>query len=337
MGHISSDRNDIPQAVRDLFAQTLVWDNHTCTTLTPGRGELMADLARHKRSGVDVVCVNVGFDPAPKENTLLLLADFRHWVQAHSREYVLAATVQDIERARRDDKLAVCFNIEGGVSLYGQISMVSLYYELGVRWMLFAYNHNNMLAGGCQDTDTGLTDFGREVLAEMERVGMMVCCSHIGARSAMEILERATKPVIFSHSNPNGVWPHARNISDEAIRACARTGGVVGINGIGIFLADNDARTDLILQHIDYVANLVGAKHIGIGLDYVFAQEEAQAFVKAHPETFPPAKYPNGIETAPPERFPDIAEGLLKRGYSDSDVRGILGENLLRVARQVWK
>lgn len=337
MGSITLDRNDLSQTARDLFAGTLVWDNHTCSTLTPGRADSVAELERHKRSGVDVVCMNVGFDPAPKENTLLLLADFRHWIQAHPNEYVLVATAQDIERARRENKLAVCFNIEGGVCLYGQISMVSLYYELGVRWMLFAYNRNNMLAGGCQDTDTGLSEFGRQVLAEMERVGMVVCCSHIGPRSAMEILELATKPVIFSHSNANGVWKHARNISDEAIRACARTGGVIGINGIGIFVGDNDASTELILRHIDYTANLVGPQHVGLGLDYVFSQQEAQDYVKAHPEIFPPEKYPNGIEMAPPERVPDIAEGLLKRGYSENDVRGILGLNLLRVARAVWK
>src|SRR3982074_1552041 len=101
--------------------------------------------------------------------------------------------------------------------------MVSLYYDLGVRWMLFAYNLNNALAGGCQDNDGGLTDFGRQVLREMERVGMVVCASHIGERRAMEILETASKPVIFSHSNPRSVWGHARNIGNDAIRACAAT------------------------------------------------------------------------------------------------------------------
>jgi len=214
--------------------------------------------------------------------------------------------------------------------------MVSLYYDLGVRWMLFAYNSNNALAGGCQDDDTGLTDFGRAVLEEMERVGMVVCCSHIGHRSAMEILERARKPVIFSHSNPRALRDHPRNIRDEAIRACAKTGGVIGINGIGIFLGDNDIATDLIVRHIDYVANMVGSEHVGLALDYVFDQQEVADFVKAHPETYPPDQYPKGLLLMEPERFPDIAEQLLRSGHSESDVRNIMGDNHLRVAREVW-
>jgi membrane dipeptidase len=193
------------------------------------------------------------------------------------------------------------------------------------------------LADDCGDEDGGLTDFGREVLREMERVGMVVCCSHIGERSAMEIMALASRPVIFSHSNPGAVWPQARNISDDALRACARTGGVIGINGIGIFLGDNDASTELIARHIDYVVDLVGPDHVGIGLDYAFDQDEVQDFVKAHPETYPPEKYANGIAMAPPECLPQVAETLLRRGYSNDDVRKIMGENHLRIARQVWR
>lgn len=324
-------------AVRELFSRSLVWDHHTCTTIRPGRADSVAQLQRHRDAGIDVVGLNVGFDASPPEDAIKLLADFRRWLHQHSDEYAIVGTAEDIEKARRAGKLAVFFNIEGGNALAGQLSMVSLFYDLGVRWMLFAYNRTNALAGGCQDEDNGLTDFGRAVLAEMERVGMMVCCTHIGERSAMEILERATKPVIFSHSNPSAVWKHARNISDEAMRACAKTGGVVGINGIGIFLGDNDARPELMADHIEYAVNLIGVEHVGIGLDYAFDTEEVNAFVKAHPETYPPAKYPNGIELAPPESYPRLAELLLARGFSSKDLEAIFGGNFLRVARQVWK
>lgn len=324
-------------AVRELFARSLVWDHHTCTTIHPGRADSLAQLQRHRDAGIDVVGLNVGFDAAPPEDAIKLLADFRHWLNLHSDDYAIVGTVADIEKARREGKLAVFFNIEGGNALFGRVSMVSLYYDLGVRWMLFAYNKTNALAGGCQDEDNGLTDFGRAVLAEMERVGMMVCCTHIGERSAMEILERATRPVIFSHSNPRAVWEHPRNISDEAMRACAKTGGVVGINGIGIFLGDNDSRPELMLDHIEYAANLIGVEHVGIGLDYAFDTEEVTAFVKANPETYPPAKYPNGINCAPPESYPRLAELMLARGFSSKDVEAIMGGNFLRVARQVWK
>lgn len=323
--------------VRQLFSESIIWDNHTCVTIRPGRPGALAELQRHRESGVDVVGLNVGFDAAPAQDAIKLIADFRQWLRTHTDDYALVGRFEDIERARRAQRLAVFFNIEGGNPLLEQVSMVSLYYELGVRWMLFAYNRTNALAGGCQDEDTGLTDLGRAVLAEMERVGMIVCCSHIGQRSAMEILERAAQPVIFSHSNPRAVWAHSRNITDEAMRACARTGGVVGINGVGIFLGDNDSRAETLVRHIDYAVNLIGVEHVGIGLDYAFDQEEVLAFVKAHPDMYPPAKYPNGIELAPPEVLPRIAELLLDRGYSNDDVRAIMGGNLSRVAQQVWK
>ncbi|HTV95881.1 MAG TPA: membrane dipeptidase [Steroidobacteraceae bacterium] len=337
MGQIALDQPPIPPAVRALFADALIWDNHTCTTIRPGHAASLADLERHRRAGVDVVGLNVGFDAVPASDAIVLLADFRRWLRSHASDYTLVLSVADIEAAKRAGKLGVFFNLEGGNALHGHPSMVSLYYELGVRWMLFAYNRSNALAGGCQDVDQGLTDLGRAVLEEMERVGMMVCCSHIGERSALEIMERASKPVIYSHSNPAGRWQHARNISDRAMRACAGTGGVVGVNGIGVFLGENDARVETLVDHIDYALNLIGPQHVAIGLDYAFDDEEVTSFVRAHPDIYPPEKYPNGIQMVPPEAFPRIAELLLARGWSNADVRAVMGANLSRVARAVWK
>jgi membrane dipeptidase len=337
MGQIALDHPPIPSSVRSMFAEALVWDNHACTTIRPGHADSLADLERHRRAGVDVVGLNVGFDAVPPSDAIVLLADFRRWLRGHADRYALVGSVADIEAAKGAGKLGVFFNLEGGNALHGHASMISLYYELGVRWMLFAYNRSNGLAGGCQDVDEGLTDFGREVLREMERVGMMVCCSHIGERSALDIMELATRPVIYSHSNPLGRWRHARNISDRAMRACARTGGVVGINGIGVFLGENDARVETLVEHIDYALGLIGPDHVAIGLDFAFDDDEVKAFLKAHPEIYPPDKYPNGIEMVPPESFPRIAELLLARGWGDEEVRKVMGRNLLRVAEEVWK
>jgi membrane dipeptidase len=337
MAQIGIQQTASSPRVQNLFAHSLVWDNHTCTATEPNKASSLQYLRRHKAAGVDLVTLNVAFDPAPKENAVRLLADFRYWIATHSDEFQLILRADDIDRARTQNKLGICFNIEGGCCLYDQLSMVSLYYDLGVRWMLFAYNHNNTLAGGCQDEDRGLTDFGRQVLTEMERVGMVVCASHIGERSALEILDTATRPVIFSHSNPKSVWNHARNISNAAIRACAAKGGVIGINGIGVFLGDNDIRTETLVRHIEYVVDLVGPDHVGIGLDYAFDQEEVQKFVAAHPESYPPDKYPNGLAMMAPEQLPDVAEALLQKGYSEGDIRKIMGENHLRIAREVWK
>jgi membrane dipeptidase len=337
MGRVRERAERISQPVAELFARNLVWDNHSCMPLRPTDETFLPQLTRFRDAGVDVVSLNAGFDTVPWENTVAMLAQFRRWVRERPTEYVLVEGVADIDRARSEGKLAVTFDIEGGCALNNQLSMVELYYELGVRWMLIAYNRNNSLGGGCNDEDTGLTPFGRNVLKEMQRVGMVACCSHTGYRTTMEVMEHAERPVIFSHSNPLGVWRHYRNIRDEAIKACAATGGVIGINGIGLFLGENDARTETIVRHIDYVVNLVGPAHVAIALDYVFDPQELLDYMRMHPEVFGPKEDAAGPQFVAPEQIPEIAEQLFRMGYSSDALRGILGGNHLRVAREVWR
>lgn len=316
----------------------VVWDNHGCMPLRPNDASFLPELQRYRAGGVTTVTLNVGFDAVDWHLTFEMLAAFRRWIGARPEDYVLVESAADVELARDSGRLGVLFDIEGGNALNGKLAHVQAYYDLGVRWMLIAYNRNNLLGGGCMDEDTGLTDFGRSVLEEMARVGMVACCSHTGLRTTMEVMERSSKPVIFSHSNPLGVWRHRRNITDDAIRACARTGGVVGINGIGIFLGRNDASTDTLLRHIDYVVNLVGPQHVGLGLDFVFDSQELADYVAAHPEIFPAQEgYASISCMVEPERVPLIIEALLKRGYSEEAVAGIVGGNHLRVARAVWQ
>jgi membrane dipeptidase len=300
------------QRATDLLRDSLVWDNHGCMPLRPDDEDFLPQLARYHRAGTDVVSLNVGFDAVPWDNTVRMLAHFRHWVRRHAADYILVETVGDVMRAKAEHKLGITFDIEGGCSLTEQLSMVELYYDLGVRWMLMAYNLNNALGGGCQDDDHGLTAFGRLVLEEMARVGMVACCTHTGWRTTMDVMERSTNPVIFSHSNPLGVWQHKRNIRDDVIKACAATDGVVGINGIGLFLGANDARTETVVRHIDYVANLVGPEHVGLGFDYVFDRAELDEYLAKNPHIFPPSE-----------------------GYGV--LQAILGGNHLRVAQRVWK
>jgi membrane dipeptidase len=122
------------------------------------------------------------------------------------------------------------------------------------------------------------------------------------------------------------------------MRRCAATGGVVNINGFGIFLGNNDNSTETLLRHIEYVAALIGPEHVGLGLDYVFDQAEMVEYVRARPDIFPPDKgYGAEVAMVEPERLPVIAEELLKRGYREEEVRGILGGNNFRVAVEVWK
>ncbi len=210
--------------------------------------------------------------------------------------------------------------------------------DIGVRWMLMVYNRANLAGSGCHDAvDDGLTAFGREVVREMDRVGIIKCCTHTGYRTAMDVLTMSERPCIFSHSNPRALRDHPRNIPNELIDACAATGGVVGITGIGIFLGDNDSGVATFVNHIDYVKARVGIEHVAIGLDYVFDQKEMDFATR--PSSIWPAGfgYQAGIKFVAPEDLSRLTADMLRPGYADSEVRAVLGENLLRVVREVWQ
>lgn len=326
-------------AARTVLDRHLVWDNHGCMPLRPLDMGFMSQLSRYRDAGVDVAVLNIGFGEQEIEAHIRVLAAFRGWLKDRSDEFVLIRTVEDIERARREGKLAIAFNMEGANGIADQISLLGLYHDLGVRWMLMAYNRGNRVGGGCHDeVDGGLTAYGRRVLDEMARIGMVACCTHTGHRTAMEVMGYSSRPVIFSHSNPRAVHDHPRNISDEAMRACAATGGVVGLNGIGLFLGQNDNSSETFVRHIDHAVQLIGAEHVGLGLDYVFDQKELDDYVTSMASTFPNGLgYERGIRMVAPEQLEPIVDRLLRMGYSDAALAGILGGNLLRVAKEVWR
>ena len=325
-------------AARRLIDATPVWDHHACMPLRPLDPSFLPQLARHKAAGFDAVTVNVGFGEQGPEEHLRMLAALRHWLLARPDEYLLLQEADDVERARSTNRLAVGFDIEGANAIGDQLSLVQLYHDLGVRWMLMAYNVPNRVGGGCQADDDGLTPFGRSVLAEMERVGMQVCVSHTGHRTARDVFEAATRPVIFSHSNCAAVHAHPRNIPDDLIRACAATGGVVGINGVGIFLGRNDISSQAFARHVDHVVQQVGPAHVSVALDYVFDLDELEKYMAQMKATFPPGLgYELGARFVPPEQIEEIVTTLLGWGYRDDDLKALLGGNLLRLARTVWK
>jgi membrane dipeptidase len=328
-----------PLSARALLNTSLVWDNHGCMPVgRPHDETFLPQLERYRAAGVDVVMLNVGFGEMIVEDHLRTLASLRHWIKARPDQYCLLSRVEDVELARATGRLAVGFDIEGASAIGDQPSLIELYYDLGVRWMLVAYNRNNRVGGGCQDEDTGLTAYGRQVIREMERVGMQVCVSHTGHRTAREVFDLASKPVIFSHSNPSAVHAHPRNIPDELIRACAQTRGVIGVNGVGIFLGSNDISSATYARHIDHIVQLVGPQHVSIALDYVFDTKELEEHLEKMRHTFPPGLgYESGARFVAPEQLPEIVEVLQCWGYRDADLKLILGENLLHLARTVWK
>jgi membrane dipeptidase len=323
----------ISEQARNIHNRSLIWDTHACFRLHPNAD--LSELKRYRDSGVTFVSLNIGMDLNSFENTLQVLARYRSYIAAHHDQYALASTVADIHRAKEAGKLAIAFDLEGSDPLLENLNLVSLYYDLGVRQMLLAYNKDNRASGGCMEGHIGLTDFGRDVIREMNRVGMIVDLSHMGYNATMEAFESSSAPVVFSHSNPNGLRAHVRNISDEQIIACAKTGGVVGINGIGDFLGGTSS--ELIVQNIEYVLELVGPGHVGIGLDYVIDKQELIEYIETYPDIFPADKITDFLSFVEPEQFPEFTDLLCQKGYDEQTISGILGGNFLRVAEQVWK
>ncbi|MHC4108490.1 MAG: dipeptidase, partial [Planctomycetota bacterium] len=319
----------------DLHRANVIWDAHTCLPLRAGQD--MSVLERHRAAGASFVSVNVGMDFNPLSQVVHVIAGFRAWIDAHADGFLLAGTVADVGRAKRDGKLAVAFDLEGSAMLEDDLAMLGLFRDLGVRQIHLAYNRNNSIAGGCHDVDVPLSPLGRRVVREINATGLIMDCSHCGFLTSMEIMEISERPVVFSHSNVRALKDHPRNITDDQIEACARTGGVIGLSGIGIFLGQNDIHTETLLRHIDYVAERVGTRHIGLGLDYVFESEHDDLPPGEDHEHWWPSAHgydPQRVAIIPPERLPEITEALLRHGFADDDVAGIMGGNFYRVAEE---
>lgn len=329
----------ISERARALHAETMICD----LTLPWGPGYQNQDLIlpRFHASGVGYVSLTIGVDRMSLEETVRHIAAQRVRLRNWSDHCVFVRSVAEIAEARNSGRLAIGFHFQGSNPLAGLPEMVETYYELGVRHMLFAYNKRNMAADGCHErTDSGLSRFGLRLVEEMNRVGMIVDCTHVGYRSSMDAIEASSDPVLFSHSNAAVLVPHERNISDEQIKACAATGGLIGVNGVGHFLSeDMMASPEAMLRHIDHIAELVGPEHIGIGVDHVYYLEQQSARRTANPDMFP-SGYPPADWTGSylaPEQIIEVVELLVQRGYGDDDIRGILGGNFLRIAERVWK
>jgi membrane dipeptidase len=328
-----------PARATEFIHDALIWDDHSGFGPVPDYD--LEHLEDWRQAGVNYLSIDVGYDVLDWELAIKNLGAYITWLEKRTDKFLLVRRVDDVLEAKKTGRMAITFDLEGMNALNGDASLVSLYYRLGVRQMLTAYNKNNLAGGGCHDKDTGLTAFGRQVIAEMNRVGMMVDCSHTGYRTTMDIMEAATQPVIFSHSNPKTLRSHGRNITDDQIRACAKTGGVIGVTGLGYFLPDRATSAIALADCAAYVRDLVGVDHVGLGLDYTppDPKDALHADLAAHPDFWPPAEYapPWPMKDTPPGVFAQLAAILVERGWSSEDVRKVVGENFLRVARAVWK
>ena len=317
------------------------WEAHTCLPLHPDAR--FAPLERYRTAGVHYVSINVGMDMNPLSQILPVIASFRAQIAGQPDRFVLPHTVADIERARHEGKLAVGFDLEGALPLLERPEMVALYRDLGVRQMHFAYNRNNPVAGGCHDVPQGLTALGRHMVEAANAAGVILDCSHTERRTTLELMAHSRQPVVFSHANPLALVDHGRNITDEQIRACAATGGVVCVSGVSRFLGVDEPQAIDLARHMAYVAELVGAEHVGLGLDIGFGQPGLDDDPPApfDPGYWWPAAegYGNGIRQmryAPVEAWLQMPDALRAVGMNAAEIAGALGGNMARVARAVW-
>lgn len=267
------------------------------------------------------------------------IAQLRHRIRHKCPNAMLVESVEDMLHARDNGKLGVGIQLESFTCLERSLEMVDVYYRLGVRLCHPVWNTLNPIGGGCADNSEtlGLTRFGRRVIREMNRVGMLVDGSHAGYRTQCDLLEHSEAPVAFSHHGAYALRPHIRNLRDDVMAACAERGGVIGLTG-GAFYLGGEATAERYFRHLDYVVQKVGPEHVGLGIDYMIDSDMLE-FMQQHPDEFPGvdegAWEPLGF--MPPEELESVVMLMLQAGYGDEAVHAILGGNWLRICRDVWK
>lgn len=237
-------------------------------------------------------------------------------------------TAADLDAAVERDQVGFVLHLEGLQPLAGRLGAAAELHDLGVRSAQITWNGPNELASGVGvDPPGGLTALGREVVAEFNRLGILVDVSHLAERSFWDLVELAQGPIVASHANAKAVCPHRRNLTDDQIRAIAETGGVVGVCFIADFIG-RPATLDRLLDHVDHLTGLVGVESVAVGPDYV----EFAADLMIEPGQSDIYLGPEGLRRV--ETLPVFTAGLLERGYAEADAAAILGGNMLRVLRR---
>ncbi len=320
----------------------IAWEAHTCLPLHPDAD--FAPLEGYRSAGVSYVSINVGMDLNAIPQVMAVIAGFRSRLAARPDRYVLAGSVADVEAAAASGRLAVGFDLEGALPLQEQPEMVALYRDLGVRQIHLAYNRNNSIADGCHDEERGLTALGRRIVAAINEAGVLMDCSHTGRRCSLDIMAASSAPVIFSHSNPQALVDHGRNVTDEQIRASAATGGVVCVSGVSAFVGSPQPTARDVARHAAYVAEVAGIEHVGIGLDIGFKQDGVSDWPEGTVDTgfwWPrSAGYDRAIARmayAPLDSWKVLHDELRAMGMTAEEAALVMGGNMMRVARRVWR
>ena len=257
----------------------------------------------------------------------------RQEAEASNGKIKMILNADDIPSAPSLDTHYFLLSFEGGKPLEGRMEHLRNFYHLGLRAMQITWNLRNDLADGIKEEETrgGLTRFGVSVVKEMNRLGMLIDLAHISRAGYFHVLDVAEGPVCCSHSNCRKLNLHPRTIDDEQIKALAQTGGVIGINAISTQVAEKHATLDKLVDHISYMADLVGAEHVGLGLDFV----KNDGTLHPDDELFNSGENKLLPELENEEDLLNLTDRLLKRGFKEPEITKILGGNFLRVLKQV--
>lgn len=294
----------------------------------------------YKEQGVNHLSLSLATDMTSMSNTMHHIASVRRYLMDHSGDYQIVSTYDDFKRASSSGKLAISFLFQGVAPIHKDLDMIDVYKQLGVMSMLLSYNIQNEIGSGCTEPhDAGLSRFGERVVQRMNAVGMLIDVSHAGEKTSLDILGASSKPVIFSHSNVNSIYQHPRNLTDQQILACARSGGFIGVNGNGPLLGDPQAPVEKLVDHIDYIVDLAGIDHVALGTDHVYFQDIFDQFMKKNAVIYPanynvPEKH--AWHSIAPNQLPEIVDELLKRNYQETDIAKIIGGNSMRVYQSLF-
>ncbi len=262
-------------------------------------------------------------------------------IEENSDEIELARSYEDIVRIRNAGKIAALLSFEGAEALGQDLSTLRLFYQVGLRMLSFTWMRRTLFGDGTWENDSrgGLTRLGRAAVREMNRLGIIVDVSHASDQTTWDILEEASSPVIASHSNARAVHNHQRNVTDDMIRAIAVSGGVVGVVAVSRFITHGKPSIAKWVDHIEHIINVAGIDHVGIGADFYDHLGKINAAQMIADWGIEPV----GEEAHPftgmlgPEDLPGLTAELLRRGFSEADMRKIYHENYFRVMAEVLR
>jgi membrane dipeptidase len=281
--------------------------------------------------------------PTAVEETLSFLAAWQGFCARNADLFCVVDTVADLDRAKASGKCAVMMGIQNSEH-FRSAADVKSFHQLGQRCSQLTYNSQNLLGSGSTDrVDGGVSDYGAEIIAAMNDVGMLVDVSHCGDRTTLDAIEVSKRPIAITHSNCRALNDHPRLKTDEAIRKLAARGGVMGITGVRNFVRDREPTTiEHVVDHIDHVVKLAGIDHVGIGSDSDLngyddmPADQRKMLMESYKSSY---AFRDKLDTDGfdhPKKIFDLTEALIRRGYGDSNIEAVLGGNFRRLLGTVW-